>query len=165
MNPYGPPPDGNNPYGPPPNGGSSPFGQPGGSSPYGPPPAQSPWPQAPQTQQGSAFGQPFGNAYAPPAQHSHALAIRCPDCGQPTTSLKQYVLCNLLVFIWVGAFTRRGTYTACPGCMRKIILTRTAINLIPANLLWFIVVLPWHSVQFARTFADGHSDSVRNAIG
>lgn len=93
--------------------------------------------------------------------HMHAPSVACPACGQPTTSLKRYVLCNLLVFVWIMAFTRRATYTSCPPCMRKAIAMRTLINIIPANLLWIIIVVPWHAVQFFRTFADGHSSDVQ----
>lgn len=92
--------------------------------------------------------------------HHHSPLITCPKCGQPTASLKQYVLCNLLVFVWIMAFTRRGTYTSCGPCMRGTILERTLINIIPANLLWVIVVLPWHIVQFCRSYSDGHSNAV-----
>lgn len=121
-----------------------------------------PYPQG-QHPQGGYPQYPQGQ-YQPYPQHQHTQPtgpIACPKCGKPTASLKQYVLCNLLVFLYVFAFMRRGTYTACASCMRGIILMRTLINLVPANLLWFIVVAPWHTVQFIRTFADGHSDSVR----
>lgn len=112
---------------------------------------QPPYPQGPYPQQ----------PYPPGPSHPGAPKIACPKCGKATASLKQYVLCNLLVFLYVFIYTRRATYTACPSCMRGIIAVRSLINLVPANLLFFIVVGPWHTVQFFRTFADGHSDAVR----
>ena len=96
--------------------------------------------------------------------HQHSPLIACPKCGKPSPSLKQLVLCNLLVFVFVMAFTRRGTYTSCPSCMRGTILERTLINIIPANVLWLIIVLPWHTVQFLRTYSEGHSSAVRSLI-
>lgn len=87
--------------------------------------------------------------------------IPCPSCGRPTASMKRYVMIDLLVFLGIFAFTRRATCTGCPACMRKTLLTKTLINIVPANVLWVLVVLPFHSVQLARTFAQGHSASVR----
>jgi hypothetical protein len=89
------------------------------------------------------------------------MMIRCPSCTAPTASLKRYTMCELLVFVGIFAFTRRSTCTQCPGCMRKTILTRTAYNLITANLLWPIVVLPWHTVLFCMTYSKGHSNAVK----
>lgn len=117
-----------------------------------------PYPQGPYPQ-GQVSQGPYPQAPYP--EHQHAGQIPCPKCGKPTASLKQYVLCNLFVFLYVFAFMRRGTYTACPSCMRGIIVMRSLINIVPANLLWFVIVAPWHTVQFIRTFADGHSESVR----
>ena len=49
------------------------------------------------------------------------------------------------------------TATACPRCMRKVILKRTALNILPANVLWVVIVLPCHLVQLVRTLTHGHS--------
>jgi hypothetical protein len=119
-----------------------------------------PYPQGGYPQGGYPQGGYPQDGYPPP-QHAHGGMLPCPKCHKPTASLKQYVLCNFLVFLYVFAFWRRATYTACPSCMRGIIFVRSLINVVPANLLFFIIVAPWHTVQFFRTFADGHSDGVR----
>lgn len=93
--------------------------------------------------------------------HDHGIQlVRCPACGVPSPAIKQYVLCNLLVFVFVMAFTRRATYTSCGPCMRRTILERSAINLITAHVLWPIIVLPWHTVQFIRSYSEGHSSGI-----
>jgi hypothetical protein len=105
----------------------------------------------------------------PPPQHAHAqhggdAALPCPKCNQMTTSLKSYTMVQFLLFVWFFAFWRRQTLTLCPSCMRNELLMKTLINLIPANLLWLFLVLPWHTVLFCMTFADGHSSKVRFAM-
>lgn len=173
-------------YAPPsPYGGQDPYGQPPPAGGYGYPQAQQqygqpPQPAAPtQDQYAQAYGQQPG--YAPPQQqqygqyaqpyapphHAHAHggdALPCPKCNQMTTSLKNYTMVQFLLFIWFFAFWRRQTMTLCPSCMRNELLMKTLINLIPANLLWLFLVLPWNTVLFCMTFADGHSSKVRFAM-
>ena len=48
--------------------------------------------------------------------------------------------------------------------MRKHLLKRALINLLPANVLWPLIVLPFHGVQLLRSLAPGHSRSVRKAL-
>ena len=83
--------------------------------------------------------------------------VRCPVCHEPTDSIKQYKLVRTLLFLFLFATWNTLVATACPRCMRKVILKRTAINILPANVLWVIVVLPFHLVQLLRTLTRGHS--------
>jgi hypothetical protein len=149
-----------------PNGNRPPFGGP-------PPPAgyAQPGYAPPQQQQGygappAGYGAPQYPLQAPPTFGSGlgATAIPCPRCNQPTTSMKSYTMVQFMLFVWVFAFWRRQVVTCCPGCMRKEIALKTLINVIPANLLWFVIVAPWHTVLFCMTFAQGHSDRVRNVL-
>jgi len=110
-----------------------------------------------------AFGPP-GHVHAPVHAHAGPDAIACPVCGEPTTSLKRYTMIRYLVFLYFFAFWGRQTVAACPPCMRKEIGMKTLINLLPANLLWLFIVLPWNTVLFCMTFAEGHSSSVRTAL-
>jgi hypothetical protein len=48
--------------------------------------------------------------------------------------------------------------------MRSTILMNAAINVIPANLLWVVLLLPWYTILFFLTFTQGHSDSVRSDL-
>jgi len=91
-------------------------------------------------------------------------ALRCPACGTMTPSLKRYRTIHLLIFIGIGARTQPAVVTACPPCMRKHLLKRALINLLPANVLWPLIVLPFHGVQLLRSLAPGHSRSVRKAL-
>lgn len=84
----------------------------------------------------------------------------CPVCGQPTDSLKQYRYVNWVVFYLFGASYSHIYHRACPGCMRRFVARRAALNLFPANLLWFALVLPWGLGLFVATYRKGHSRDV-----
>jgi hypothetical protein len=86
-------------------------------------------------------------------------ALSCPHCGEETKSLKQYPLCNRVVFLLVAASWRGATHTACPRCMRKQLRRTTLLNLAPANVLWPVVFLV-HAALFAATWKKGHSRGV-----
>lgn len=86
--------------------------------------------------------------------------LPCPVCGQPTDSLKQYRYVNWVVFYLVGATYSQIYHRACPGCMRRFVARRAALNLLPANLLWFLLVLPWGVGLIVGTYRKGHSRDV-----
>jgi hypothetical protein len=89
--------------------------------------------------------------------------LSCPACESDTDSLKQYRFFSWVVFYLVGAAYKMAFYRACPTCMRKLIVRRVAWNLIPANLLWFLLVLPWGLGLVGATLRKGHSrDVIRN---
>lgn len=92
-----------------------------------------------------------------------AILLSCPRCKRDTDSLKQYRMVQLFIFVVVAGSARGATYTACPGCMRRIILERFAINLLPANLTMFIIG-PMFFVQLLRTFTRGHSHAIEKEI-
>lgn len=105
-----------------------------------------------------------GNPWDRQPRESNWLAedatLPCPSCGRPTDSLKQYRyiswgLCYLVGFTYELAY-----YQACPACMRKLILRRAALNVVPANVLWPLLVLPWGLGLFVASFQKGHSPSV-----
>lgn len=78
-------------------------------------------------------------------------------CHQQTDSLKVYRLPTFLLFLFFGASFRHGDIAACPPCMRGKIAKLTAINILPANLLWLILLVPWYTIAALRTLAKGHS--------
>lgn len=94
---------------------------------------------------------------------AESIQLPCPRCKQPTTSLKQFMLFEWFVFLYVYVWARRGTYTACPSCMRTIVAERFVYNLIPANLAMFFLG-PFFVVQFLRTFIPGHSKEIQQGI-
>lgn len=93
-----------------------------------------------------------------------AVELPCPRCHRPTTSLKQYRAIHLMIFLLVFAWWKDATYVACPACMRSVLLNRAAINLVPANLLWFVLVLPWTLTLFVMTFQEGHSKAIEKQL-
>lgn len=86
--------------------------------------------------------------------------LPCPVCGQPTDSLKQYRYVNWAFFYLIGATLSQIFHRACPGCMRRFVARRAALNLVSANLLWFLLLLPWGLVLIAATYRRGHSRDV-----
>jgi hypothetical protein len=92
------------------------------------------------------------------------VELRCPICGETTKSLKQYQFLLWGVFYLVGVMYRTVCHRACPGCMRKWLFQRTAINIIPTNVLWPQVVLPWAAVLFVATYNAGHTPDVLRCL-
>ena len=90
---------------------------------------------------------------------TRSLVLPCPVCGKPTKSMKRHRLYRLLVFIGVAWWAQTAEYTACPPCMRHVILVRTLVNIPTANLTWPILFVI-HAFQFASTFTAGHSRKV-----
>jgi hypothetical protein len=82
--------------------------------------------------------------------------LRCPECGQFTDSLKHYKLLQFGLFVVVAGTGQMDHVTACPRCMRRIILRRFFVNLVTANLL-MIFFGPALLFQYGRTFWRGHS--------
>ena len=91
--------------------------------------------------------------------------IKCPVCSEPTDSLKRYTLMDRLVFVGVAYWMRRRTYTACPDCMRGILLKNTfSWNILLANLLWLLVILPYNLALLIASTTQGHSKSVKKML-
>jgi hypothetical protein len=91
-------------------------------------------------------------------------ALPCPVCGETTTSLKQYRFLLWGVCYLAGVMYRTVWYRACPACMRKWLAQRTAINVVPTNVLWPLVVLPWAAVLFIATYSQGHTPDVLRCL-
>jgi hypothetical protein len=88
---------------------------------------------------------------------SKDVEFPCPVCGETTRSLKQYQFLSWGVFFFAAGMYQTAYYRACPGCMRKWLAQRTAINMIPTNILWPFVVVPWAVVLFVATYSKGHT--------
>ncbi len=91
--------------------------------------------------------------------------LPCPECGQQTDSLKGYRVPTFLLFILVAASFKHGLVVGCPQCMRKKLLKLGLINLLPANILWVVLLLPWYSICAILTTSKGHSGAVLKALG
>lgn len=91
--------------------------------------------------------------------------MQCPHCGKMTDSLKVYRLPSVWVFL--GPFLRWATegHIACPSCMRKkILLHGMTYNIVTANFIWPVTILPWSIVNLLRTFSKGHSTEIVDYI-
>jgi hypothetical protein len=104
-------------------------------------------------------------ATRPPAPELPGDAVLgCPTCGQPTDSLKQFRYVSWVVFYLAGASWQTAHYQACPSCMRRLVGGRMAWNLLPANVLWPVVVLPWGLRLIAESYRKGHSPEVLRQV-
>jgi hypothetical protein len=84
---------------------------------------------------------------------------RCSWCDELTHSLKAFNLPKFFLIPVVVHYHIHETERneACPGCMRWILLKYLACQIITANVLWPVVVLPFYVFYFALTFRMGHS--------
>lgn len=90
--------------------------------------------------------------------------LDCPLCLQPTRSLKQYRVMRWCVFYLAGAVWQVKIVRACPACMRATVWKSALINLVPANLLWLLLLLPWSMVLTLMTLVHGHSKAVLEGL-
>ena len=115
------------------------------------------------------YGPPPPDYVSPPPsvypRPSDNQLVRCPECGQPSDSIKQYELPHFWLFIGIYLRYQNVQYTCCPHCMRKHILVKGfTYNIITANVFWLFGILPWMIVQFIRSYSHGHSDGVKAII-
>jgi hypothetical protein len=65
-----------------------------------------------------------------------------------------------MVCIVIAAWWQRNEVTACNKCMRQHILKNALINIVTANIVWPIIILPYSLYNLYQTFQPGHSESV-----
>jgi hypothetical protein len=113
----------------------------------------------------------FGNPYDPPqveesgqSEDSATERLVCPICGQSTDSLKQYICYGRCFCLGILFTIQRVAYRGCPLCMRRYLWQMCVKNIIPANLLWLLLLLPQTLLQVAASRAKGHSPSVLKGI-
>ena len=99
-------------------------------------------------------------------RNSDPVLLTCPACGKRTDSLKRYGVMKEVIFLLVFARSRRCAYTACPKCMRGMLLkdTFSPVNILLANLMWLLVVLPYSLALLIASTIPGHSRSVIQSI-
>jgi len=66
----------------------------------------------------------------------------CPYCGLASDNIKVFEVLEKAKFFWFFFSLRSRIYAACPRCMRQIVWHRCRSNILSANLLWPIYVLP-----------------------
>ena len=91
--------------------------------------------------------------------------IRCPECGELSDSIKRFKMFDYLIFIGIAGWWREVTYTCCPKCMKKHILHKCfTYNILTANIMWLIMILPMSIIQLIRNSRPGHSKAVKKII-
>lgn len=94
---------------------------------------------------------------------AHPPILCCGKCGKETEHLKDSVF-FVVVFMYFYNFVYRKYSLTCPRCTRKTAYQVAAINVILANFLWPLIVLPYCLLQWLRSFRSGHSRSVLNQL-
>ncbi len=87
--------------------------------------------------------------------------VPCPECHESTNSLKQIRYCEMLLFLGLAWAIRHRGFVGCPSCARRKLIVHGVINIVTANVLWPIIVLPWHLMALSETSKPGHSQEVR----
>ncbi|MGQ0613105.1 MAG: hypothetical protein ACT4PV_05135 [Planctomycetaceae bacterium] len=92
------------------------------------------------------------------------MPLACPGCGASTARLKRKNTLGICLFVVAFFYYTRIVVTACPGCMRRLLLKRALINLPTTHIAWPLFALVLWIPQLATTFLPGHSRSVRQAL-
>ncbi|MBX7169005.1 MAG: hypothetical protein K1X74_21900 [Pirellulales bacterium] len=98
-------------------------------------------------------------AHAP----SGTVLLPCPTCKLPSDSLKQ-VSYGTLMFIVLGWGLQRRREVACPRCAQRLLLWNAGFNVITANVLWPIIILPWTMRELWKTTYLGHDAEVLSLV-
>lgn len=116
----------------------------------------------------SSYAQEPVVTYSQPSVQSNAgenILLPCPECGQLSDSLKCFTLPNYALFLGIYAQWQNIQYICCPSCMRKHIGIKCfTYNILLANLLWPVFILPWGVTQLIRSGQKGHTTTVKNML-
>ena len=94
-----------------------------------------------------------------------SVLIPCPECGKLSDSLKCFILPNYAVFVGIYAQWQNTQYICCPSCMLKHIGIKCfTYNIVLANLMWPIFILPWGITQLIRSCQHGHTKTVKETF-
>jgi hypothetical protein len=103
------------------------------------------------------------SAELPSTTEPETVLLPCPECKQMTGSLKsRRILTIIFVVFAYGAQTK--PTVACPRCMRKNLFASGLVNIISANVLWPIIILPMTLIQFITTYQQGHSQEILDRL-
>lgn len=97
---------------------------------------------------------------SPNPSPNHAGPWTCPVCQTETRNLKRYEVIDSAWFFVLFAHLTPMYYAACPECMRAILTRKCFANLLSANILWLLWLLPRTLLQIMATFIPGPSREV-----
>lgn len=98
---------------------------------------------------------------APDAPATHP--IPCPRCGKPSESIKS-LDSAILLFIVIGWSLQKSKVIGCPTCCQKALVGKAAVNVVTANVLWPIIILPMTAIGLKKSTVPGHDASVLSAL-
>jgi len=101
--------------------------------------------------------------HKPAATRNAPILLPCARCGRSTDSLKRHRLHRWVVFIGIAWWAQTADYTACPACMRALLIERTLVNLPGANVAWPLILIV-NAFHYANTFRHGHSTRVKELM-
>jgi hypothetical protein len=83
-------------------------------------------------------------------RNGQSVARSCPHCGGVTPDIRVVVITRL-TFLVAVVFYRTETIEGCPQCLRKLIVSSTLADFLPANLLWPIVAC-LNGIDYLKTW-------------
>ncbi|MCP4873800.1 MAG: hypothetical protein GY898_34360 [Proteobacteria bacterium] len=86
--------------------------------------------------------------------------VRCPDCKCLTDSLKTYRLWTSMWFLVLFFQMGMELVTACPSCMRRKLGRYAIRDLLPGNVIWLLVGLPYSAAAALMSRRRGHSRNI-----
>jgi len=105
---------------------------------------------------------PFGSPQSDPFAALQPLV--CPQCGEATESLKQYEVIHRCIFFIAMARIQTAFLIACPRCMRNMLWWRLWANILMANLLWPVYIVPRTIFLIMCSHTLGHSRSISQQL-
>lgn len=90
--------------------------------------------------------------------------LPCPECGELTDSLKQYRFMNYCLFLGLAHVHQDIVYRGCPACIRRFVVRKSLLNIVPANVVWPFLFLPWGLALIALAGIPGHSRAVLEGL-
>lgn len=91
------------------------------------------------------------------------MVILCPCCRAPSDRVKCVRLPAVAFLFVAGGYEIRNEF-GCPKCARSKMLWNGVINLLTANVLWPIAILPTMIAGLLQCSRPGHSKQVLAAL-
>jgi hypothetical protein len=98
-----------------------------------------------------------------PDRRATGVLVRCPECGRPSDSVKCYRM-GVIVFLVLAWFSSTKNEFGCPRCIRGKIAGFCLTNLLTANVIWPLLILPWSIILLLCSLSRGHSREVRKSL-
>lgn len=91
------------------------------------------------------------------------VLVTCPECKLPSESVKCFRM-GFVLFLGIGGGAQWKNEYGCPSCIRRKTALFAVFNLLTANIIWPIVILPLTLAHVFRSYRQGHSQDVLDQI-